>query len=52
MPAPPVAEPQLVKPLTPAEALAANEALPFAKDGVERASSFGSGYLVVRPARL
>lgn len=43
IPAVPVLEPQLVKPLTAAQALAANDALPFASNGLERASSFGTG---------
>ena len=43
MPAVPVPEPQLVKPLTTEQALAANDALPFARDGLERANAFGLG---------
>jgi hypothetical protein len=49
LPAVPVLEPQLVKPLTAAEALAANDALPFASNGLERASSFGTGDSLTDP---
>lgn len=43
IPLPPAPELQLVKPLTAEQALAANDALPFVKNGIERASSFGAG---------
>lgn len=43
IPAPPVPEPQLVKPLTAEQALAANDALPFARNALERAYAFGTG---------
>lgn len=49
IPAPPAPEPQLVKPLTAEEALAANDELPFVKNGIERASSFGMGDLLADP---
>jgi len=43
LPALPEPEPQLVRALTPEQAVAANDALPFAINAVERAGSFGLG---------
>jgi hypothetical protein len=43
LPALPQPEPQLVKALTAEQALAANDALPFVANGLERAGSFGLG---------
>ena len=48
-PALPEPEPQLVKPLTPEQAVAANDALPFVANAVERASSFGLGETLSDP---
>lgn len=45
----PEPEPQLVKPLTAEEAVAANDALPFVVNAVERASSFGLGEAYADP---
>ena len=42
VPALPAPELQLVKPLTAAQALAANDALPFAANAVEQANAFGA----------
>jgi hypothetical protein len=49
LPALPQPEPQLVKALTAEQALAANGALPFVANGLERAGSFGLGDVLSDP---
>lgn len=49
LPALPEPEPQLIKQLTAEQAVAANQALPFVMNAVERASSFGLGNTLADP---
>src|SRR5690606_27783918 len=49
MPALPEPEPQLIRALTPEQAVAANEALPFAANGIERAGAFGAAEALSDP---